>query len=224
MAGFAARWLEAAEDPSVRKLKGGSKSFRMYFTFRERKFTMAFNIEGCVRPNGTRPDMHAFVDFLRKDCKLDMASVAGIQFNDIMSGRTALVRFKEEEQVEAFVASLGRGVAWSVCGGKVVTGFRCDSAVIIVKILYVSYEVPLETVVFELSKYGEVKDIHYNTFKVDDTEICDGVIMAKIKLKEEVKELPCWIRREMAGGWPAEVWRLQHRNQKEPGCWNWKEV
>ena len=191
-----------------------------YFTYRQRKYTMALSIEGCLRANGSRPDMSAFVDFLRKDLRLDMEAVAGVQFNDVMSGRMALVRMKGEEQVEEFERKLGVGVAWSVCGGRMVTGFRCDSAVVSVRILYASYEVSQAMVEEVLGAYGEVREVRVCTMKAGDSTFRDGTILAKVKLNEGVRELPCWVKREEKENCPAEVWRLQHNNQSEPGCWN----
>ena len=40
-------------------------------------------------------------------------------------------------------------------------GWRCDGTTLVVKIMYVSYEVQLAEVEQVLSTYGDVKDINY---------------------------------------------------------------
>ena len=201
----------------------------MAFTFRERKFTVGLNIEGCFNKNQGRPTNDDLVDFLRRDLKTDLKGLLHVQWHDLLThGRTVFLKFGSDEaasQFEALIAggtAVSGGVPWTTCGGKRLGGWRCDGKTLVVKILYVSYEVPLQDVTDELEKYGTVKDINYSYLKIPGVshKIQDGVIMARITLNQDVKELPCWVRRTQTEDTPAEVWRFQHRGQREPGCWN----
>lgn len=193
------------------------------FTFRERKFTVALNVDGFLNKDGYRPNMDALVEFLRKDVEVDVSSICGIQWNDVMAQRTALIRFANDEKAAEFEDKLGQqGVPWTMCGGRRLGGWRCDGGVLVVKIMYVSYEVTLAEVRMELERYGEVKELDYSYLRSWSSthKIRDGVIMARVRLNQGVKELPCWLRREATDERPAEVWRFQHRGQGEAGCWN----
>lgn len=200
----------------------------MAFTFDERIWTVGLNVEGFTNRNGTRPNNDDLVDFLKKDVDADLKDLLHIQWNDILNVRTVFMRFGNEEAATAFEGKVAGesavkgGIPWTACNKRRLGGWRCDGTTLVVKIMYVSYEVPLIEVRKELERFGIVKDIDYSYMKIPgyDHRIQDGVIMARITLKPGVKELPCWIRRPRKEGMPAEVWRWQHRGQQQPGCWN----
>ena len=189
------------------------------FSFRERRNTVAVNVEGVVRNDGSKLTMDTLVDFLKNDVKIDVTDVTGVQLNDLMSPRTVLIKMKDEESAARLESLLEGGIEWTSCRRRRTGGWRCDSRTLVVKIMYVSFEVPLDVVKFELEKYSVVKEINWSCRKVGSLDVKDGVIMARIEFKEGVTELPCWVRREAGQDCPAEVWRLQHRGQQEAGCW-----
>ena len=200
----------------------------MAFSYSQRKWTFGLNVEGFFNKHQGRPTNDDLVDFLRKDVDADLTELLQIQWNDLPSQRTVFLRFATDEAVADLESKIGGGsvtqigVPWTACGGKRMGGFRCDGSTIVVKISYVSYEVPLDEVRKELEKYGIVRYINYSLMKINglDHLIQDGIIMARLTLKPQCKELPCWVRRPATLLYPAEVWRFQHRGQQPPGCWN----
>ena len=202
--------------------------WNMAFSFGDRMWTVGLNVEGFFNKNGGRPTNDNLIDFFKKDLKADLSSLLQIQWNDLILLRTVFLRFGSDEAATAFEskvagqAAVTGGIPWTACGGKRLGGWRGDGSTLVVKIMYVSYEVPLGEVQEELEKYGVVKDMNYSYLKIPGVShmIQDGVIMARITLNPGVKELPCWVRRLQREGRPAEIWRFQHRGQGDPGCWN----
>ena len=191
----------------------------MAFSYRERKNTVAINVDGVRRSDGRSLDMDTVIGFLKDDVKFDVSAVLGVQCNDVMLSRTVLVKLKDEESAASLDSLLQGGVEWSLCGRRRMGGWRCDSVSLVVKISYVSFEVSIDSVKAELEKYSVVNEIDWSVRRVGSVMMKDGVIMARVVLKEGVTSLPCWVRREAGQDCPAEVWRLQHRGQQEAGCW-----
>ena len=185
-------------------------------------------MEGFYNRNQGRPTNDDLVDFLRNDVEADLEELLHIQWNDLPTQRTVFLRFgtdeaaTELEQKIAGNSAVTAGVPWKACGGKRLSGFKCGGSTIVVKIMYVSYEVPLDEVRKELEQYGIVRNINHSLIKIPGVDhlIQDGVIMARVTLNPGCKELPNWVRRPATRYYPAEVWRFQHRGQQPPGCWN----
>ena len=170
----------------------------MAFTFRERKWTVGLNVEGFFNKNKARPNNEDLVDFLRRDLKADITNLLQIQWHDLMNLRTVFLRFGSDEAASAFEnsvagqAAVNGGIPWTACGGRRLGGWRCDGSTLVVKIMYVSYEVPLHQVQEQLEMYGVVKDINYSYIKIPGVPhlVQDGVIMARVTLNPGVLELP----------------------------------
>ena len=200
----------------------------MAFTFREKKYTVGLTVEGFTNRSGNRPNNDDMVEFMRKDLGADISQLMQIQWNDILNLRTCFLTFATDEAASAFEdkvageSAVKGGVPWTACNSKRLGGWRCDGITLVVKVMYVSYEVPLLQVKEVLSTYGVVKDISHSHIRIPGVKhlVQDGVIMARVTLHPDFRELPCWIRRRQTDTTPAEIWRLQHRGQRMPGCWN----
>ena len=171
--------------------------------FFKRKRTICIDLTGITQGPWRSPYTDHFVDFLRKDVKVDLAKIESVSIHPLAP--YCLFKVKTDEYFEELLPKVRDGILWS--GKGMVSGYRCDDIFTEVKVQGVSSETDKEEVLVYMQVFGEIIG-GIRMGKVKGTNIHDGTYYMRMILTESIPSL-------VPHSEDGEMWVVRHEGQDQ---------